>query len=1057
MSSATAIPTTTSLATATRSAPLNWDVDTLFPNNTDEDYGFKITTISGTATIEAPIVTSGTDCDVDGFSDDSTVSWYSVGTGEQNIIVVDSAGSTVLDSARRRHAPYDTPLVKEWNTLAPTWITSSSTSPVVQAGTGTPPSAADALSGTNLDGATVSGGMVFNPATGVYQGSSGTYYEYPIATHANAAGTQLYIANGATVTITRAANSTCGAIVIDAVDGVDVDYISGPSVLDQTSDTYVATSVGKGIPFHFESDGGSVNNCTATAGMTKVNIQVSYPILLGSNQPPAPALETLTINWSATIAQKQVFLAWAGQRIILEHDWRIAAGDVDGGTDDPDPDPVGICPFGPESQSAGQTIEAASAGYFTVEYFKSAGPGAFVEGLGPTYTDGPDAAQVDVYYDNEQEDSDIPGDPQDSCISRVLFESEDQGQVDIEASVDDDGLTVNVTKHAFVIYYMKINTMNVSLVTQVSKPTHNGSLSTFGGTSTADCSPGNPWDASKDDADNAAEWNVSKDLLVRGRVTGWFVNSNPSGRAADTSNPLNVLPANRWVMPNDWPLLAGGPPIRRWHDAYGTAEAVPPVLRHHDRPEQRARPRPREPGWNLGRTQVGSVATGNTGVGSTTSPILVNSCAALSDGLNVTFGTSTTVRTVGTPGCVDNKLVLTAASQFATGTAPAAGTAIFAASGVPFEGPYSLIDIPGLSLNGFGGAALSDFGTRTTSATPSTWTATSTGGTPRCLRPRSAVKLRGTGFIKQVYKYDVYYNGTANTASVANAGTQTFPNPYLHPDIPDSPFIPAVAAGGGYLWDTWGNDGPGGLRRWCPTCFWEPVRARREQRRASVSPSPRTIRRPNSASSAPSTGDQLHRSRPRRLHRQPWRVHGYRQRRLQDRPDRLRDQRPRRWQALQARRQGRHRYHHRDRRLPGLPRQALPGAFQRRHGRLDVGRLQGRHRRRRRDRPVQVHRLPRHGPRRLLLADRRTRRCQPPLRCLSSVDDDYALNVGSTVPATTATRSRPSTSSSIAAKASSSTPRLARPPASTTASSSRLASRPSRPRPLNTHASRNSR
>ena len=117
---------------------------------------------------------------------------------------------------------------------------------------------------------------------------------------------------------------------------------------------------------------------------------------------------------------------------------------------------------------------------------------------------------------------------------------------------------LGATKVAFVIYYMKINTVNLSLVTQVSKPTHNGSgvvSATQGGT---DYAPGNPWDASKDAANNTTDWNVSKDLLVRGRVSGWFLNSNPSGRARDDSNPQNVLPADRWVMPDDWVNIAGG-------------------------------------------------------------------------------------------------------------------------------------------------------------------------------------------------------------------------------------------------------------------------------------------------------------------------------------------------------------------------------------------------------------------------------------------------------------------------------------------------------------------
>ncbi len=38
--------------------------------------------------------------------------------------------------------------------------------------------------------------------------------------------------------------------------------------------------------------------------------------------------EQIIIDFTAPPpTQKQVFLAWAGQRIILEHDWRIAPGD----------------------------------------------------------------------------------------------------------------------------------------------------------------------------------------------------------------------------------------------------------------------------------------------------------------------------------------------------------------------------------------------------------------------------------------------------------------------------------------------------------------------------------------------------------------------------------------------------------------------------------------------------------------------------------------------------------------------------------------------------------
>ncbi|MBK7330068.1 MAG: hypothetical protein IPI85_13575, partial [Dehalococcoidia bacterium] len=84
-----------------------------------------------------------------------------------------------------------------------------------------------------------------------------------------------------------------------------------------------------------------------------------------------------------------------------------------------------------------------------------------------------------------------------------------------------------------------------------------------------------------------------------GRVTGWFTNSNPSGRAADTSNPLNVLPANRWVMPQDWPLLAGGPgDPADGTDATGTAEQFRPYYDIFFAPEQHPWPGARDPEGN---------------------------------------------------------------------------------------------------------------------------------------------------------------------------------------------------------------------------------------------------------------------------------------------------------------------------------------------------------------------------------------------------------------------------------------------------------------------------
>ena len=91
-----------------------------------------------------------------------------------------------------------------------------------------------------------------------------------------------------------------------------------------------------------------------------MSIQASYPNQLGSITVNPPA-ETIQITWVATVPVKQVLLAWAGQRVLLEHDWRIPAGE--------DPftlEPNGSCPF----------VTGAE-----IHWVKSAeGPGNFIPG-----------------------------------------------------------------------------------------------------------------------------------------------------------------------------------------------------------------------------------------------------------------------------------------------------------------------------------------------------------------------------------------------------------------------------------------------------------------------------------------------------------------------------------------------------------------------------------------------------------------------------------------------------------------------------------------------------
>ncbi len=736
------------------------------------------------------------------------ISWVSTDAGDQQINLVYVEGGVQRNVSWSNTGNPNQALIKEWNRLEESWITYNSSVQTDSAG-------------NPLQQVSKTAAVVLDPATGYYVLPTG-----PIHITDTFAG-------GHT-------NSAGGAEYFKSLAGVEWEVDVAPLCAEVDGDTQGVTYLNSdgtvgGYPDIYIWPGGCLPGQTISVRFTG-----SEPGPLGSGEGTTVE-ERVLITLTQNVAEKQVFLAWAGQRVILEHDWRIAAGD--GGVDgsywlhDLEPTPNGICPFGRfnrlglDGQSTENQVIIVGPDSFFVQYVKGSGPGNFVPGLG-ALVDGSDQALVSVgTSDNSQTlqisnlDDDIINDPQDNCISRVLYESEDPGEVDIEAFAQDLRIPAqfaaeNYTKVAFVIYYMKINTINVSLVTQVSKPTHNNSYY-------ADFAPGNPWDATKDDADNATDWNVSKDILVRGRVTGWFTNSNPSGRPADTSNPLNVLPADRWVMPQDWPLLAGGPADPAdGSDATGTAEQFRPyydIMFAPNNARGLALADPDGVYWD----QLTVVATGNTGKGSSTSPIKVQSCADLPVGRAIN---------IASPLAAGNSVGLCSGGFLVLGTpltaAPAAGTPILFKATVPFEGPYSLLDIIGFANEGKGGAALSNLDS-TVSWAGGDWvgasrdTGKADGDVDMWDAPMPpamvSVALRGTGFIKAIDKANVYYIGTPNSPTLASGlGNQVFPNPFYISNIPDSPFIPAVVAGGGYLWNSWGNDGPGGDGQG-DYAFWEPV------------------------------------------------------------------------------------------------------------------------------------------------------------------------------------------------------------------------------------------
>ena len=279
----------------------------------------------------------------------------------------------------------------------------------------------------------------------------------------------------------------------------------------------------------------------------------------------------------------------------------------------------------------------------------------------------------------------------------------------------------------------------------------------------------NPWDASKDAANNTTDWNVSKDLLVRGRVSGWFTNSNPSGRARDDSDPHNVLPADRWVMPDDWVNIAGGNAL---------AGSFRPSYDLMFAPNNTVGLALTSPTGTVAASVALTAAAGSAA----TTVINVNTTGAFGVGSLITIGTST---------CVLQVTAINSGTQFVvTGAIPRA-LALSAGSGGWFAGlPYLGNSVrrpvqprrhswllrpntgPGAAISNNGGAQTRD--TTQGDFVVDWWDAP--------MPPANiSVAIRGTGFIHQVIKSDVYYLGTANTTG------QIFPNPYYVSNVPESP------------------------------------------------------------------------------------------------------------------------------------------------------------------------------------------------------------------------------------------------------------------------------
>jgi hypothetical protein len=152
--------------------------------------------------------------------------------------------------------------------------------------------------------------------------------------------------------------------------------------------------------------------------------------------------------------------------------------------------------------------------------------------------------------------------------ARCILVAQDPGEVIVNLALYSVGSGAGVpneskieNQHQFNVYYLKLESLTLGNVTG-KRTSHDSGI----------FDPGNPvWDIGTNGQPNATPdettgtLNVSQDTLLRARVKGYFMGNRISTRPAaiqdaDPTHPgvyTYTLPAGRWVLPDDWAVLAG--------------------------------------------------------------------------------------------------------------------------------------------------------------------------------------------------------------------------------------------------------------------------------------------------------------------------------------------------------------------------------------------------------------------------------------------------------------------------------------------------------------------
>ncbi|MEX2390972.1 MAG: hypothetical protein WD904_05185 [Dehalococcoidia bacterium] len=448
--------------------------------------------------------------------------------------------------------PVPLPLVKEWNDIDETRIVAASgiVGDTLFDNSGDLGDWADRdcslipvdpgfCADANLDGLTLQQEATFTSPGTLILAPERSFIDYTFGSHSDAGGIYDGPVDGAEQTYTISGD--CGSVRLEDPQNGEVIVLSNAN--GSTPATVLSSDKGVGFTFLPTDDGEEATLANADCGPNAViciDIETREDNLFRS--PPIDEAEDEEICIEYTIGPptaKTPILAWAGQRVILEHYWGSADGEC-----------VEL-----DNLQNGQPGGAGESDEFGVLYSKQAGPGSFTAALQSNGFNDVDQTGENVIVDVDlvptDDDQDGVTDANSMCISRVIYESEDQGEVDVSAYVVDDDDDLNEAdprsqQVAFVIYFMKFEDLTLGLVPGARSGHNEGTFS-----------PTNPIDPASD-ATSITDANVSADVLARARVRGWVLTDNCPARDSAVGQNGEFIPANRCIFPDDWLFKAGG-------------------------------------------------------------------------------------------------------------------------------------------------------------------------------------------------------------------------------------------------------------------------------------------------------------------------------------------------------------------------------------------------------------------------------------------------------------------------------------------------------------------